>query len=178
PTGQFEIPLTVFTRAFFTDGELNFPPDRGTLSAGNEAPDNIAYWTPAEKSDTVEVNGVAWPNLNVQRRQYRFRLLAAGNNELFFFQFENESTGDIIPFTLIGSDGGYLPAPVATDGIELGITERADILVDFSQFPAGTKIRMINTNQYPDTALFSVMRFAVQSGTAVHPPALNPALFP
>src|SRR5215470_7544014 len=84
PTGQFEIPLTVFPRAFFTDGELNFPPDRGALSAGNEAPDNNAYWTPAEKSDTVEVNGVAWPNLNVQRRQYRFRTLMAGNNEMMF----------------------------------------------------------------------------------------------
>src|SRR5260370_15056989 len=43
PKGQFEIPLTVFSRAFFTDGELHFPPDRGSLNAGADAPPNIAY---------------------------------------------------------------------------------------------------------------------------------------
>ena len=32
----------------------------------------------------------------------------------------------------------------------MGITERADILVDFSQFPAGTQIIMRNTHEITD----------------------------
>lgn len=178
PTGQFEIPLTVFTRQFYTDGELAFPPDRGGLTAGDDAPDNIAYWTYDQDSDQVLVNGVTWPNLNVQRHQYRFRLLMASNNEVFDYQFVNKSNGAVIPFTIIGSDGGFLPAPVTATDVQLGITERADILVDFSQFAAGTQIQLMNTRHDPSESLGNVMRFTVQNSTAVTPPTLNASLFP
>jgi FtsP/CotA-like multicopper oxidase with cupredoxin domain len=189
PTGKYEVPLTVFTRQFFTDGEMAFPPDRGSLTAGDDAPDNIPYWTYDQGSDQVVVNGVTWPNLNVDRHQYRFRLLMASNNELFDYQFINfhghtEGTdhSDIttVPFTIIGSDGGYLPAPQTVTDVQLGITERADILVDFSQFTPGTQITLVNSRMAPGDTLYNVMQFTVQdnAGGAVHPPALNPALFP
>ncbi len=180
PKGQFEIPLTVFSRAFFTDGELHFPPDRGTLNAGADAPPNIAYWSYNEGADVVLVNGAAWPNLDVQRRQYRFRLLAAGNTQLWDFQFVNNATHAVVPFTIIGSDGGYLPAPQIVTHVQLGITERADILVDFSQFAAGTQIMMNNlfVGNADSPTLGQVMRFTVQNSTALHPPPLSPSLFP
>jgi len=178
PKGPFEIPLTVFTRQFFTDGEVVFPPDRGSLTAGDDAPDNIPYWTYDEGSDVVLVNGAAWPNLNVQPRQYRFRMLMAGNTELFDFQLNNDATGAVVPFTIIGSDGGYLPAPQLVTDVQLGITERADLLVDFSQFSAGTTITMHNTRVAPTETLANVMRFTVQGGTPVTPPALSASLFP
>jgi len=180
PKGAFEIPLAVSTKAFFTDGELNFPPDRGSLNAGADAPPNIPYWSYNEGADEVTVNGKVWPNLNVQRQQYRFRVLAAANTQLWDFQLVNSSNGAVVPFTIIGSDGGYLPAPVAATHVQLGITERADILVDFSQFAAGTQIVM-NNNFVGNTdspTLGTVMRFTVQSSTAVHPPTLSPSLFP
>ena len=177
PRGEFEIPLAIFSRAFFTDGSLHFPPDPGTLNAGADAPPNIAYWSYNEGADTVLVNGVTWPNLNVQPRQYRFRVLAAANTQIWDFQLTNGTA--VVPFTIIGSDGGYLPAPQLVTHVQLGITERADILVDFSQFPAGTQIVMNNlfvgTSDSP--TLGTVMRFTVQSGTPVPPPALNPSLF-
>ena len=75
PKGQFEVLLGIATRAFFTDGQLHFPPDPGELNAGADAPPEIAYWSYNEGADTVVVNGKTWPNLNVQRRQYRFRML-------------------------------------------------------------------------------------------------------
>ncbi|HEY7371182.1 MAG TPA: carbohydrate-binding protein [Polyangia bacterium] len=179
PSGQFEIPLTIFTRQFYTDGELAFPPDRGELTAGEDAPDNIAYWTYDQDSDVAVVNGASWPNLNVQPRQYRFRTLMAGNNELFDLQLQNNTTQALVPFTIIGADGGYLPAPQVVTDVQMGITERADLLVDFSQFPAGTKITMINSRlDAADSPLHFVMQFTVQGGTPAHPPALNPALFP
>jgi spore coat protein A len=180
PPAQFEIPLVLSTKAFFTDGELNFPPDRGSLNAGADAPPQIAYWSYNEGADTVTVNGAAWPNLNVQRRQYRFRVLAAANTELWDIQLVNQSNSAVVPITIIGSDGGYLPAPQVVGDVQIGITERADILVDFSVFPAGTKIQM-NNNYVGDGSrptLFNVMQFTVQAGTAVPPPVLSPALFP
>lgn len=165
PKGEFEIPLMIADREFFTDGELNFP--RGGDDAANV---KNAYWTPGGDGDVIIVNGKVWPNLNVQRRQYRFRALAAGNGRRFVLQFDNNGT--VVPFTLIGSDGGYLPAPKVVNSVMISITERADMLVDFSVFPAGTQIIMRNVDEDIDDPNLdgTVMRFTVQNTTAVRPP--------
>jgi len=172
PKGQYEIPLTVFDRSFFTDGELNFP--RVSTNPAN------AYWQAGDGANVVLVNGKTWPNLNVERRQYRFRLLAAGNGRTWNFEFHNGGggTGPQVPFTIIGSDGGYLPAPqTGQTQVILGITERADILVDFSQFAPGTEVFMTNAgSNLADVG--SVMRFTVMDTPAVTPPVLDASLFP
>jgi spore coat protein A len=168
PKGQYEIPLVLFNRAFFTDGELNFP----RVSTN---PDN-AYWVAGDVSDVALVNGKVWPNLNVERRQYRFRLLAADNGALYNINIDNNGT--LVPFTIIGSDGGYLPAPQVVQNVSIGITERADILVDFSQFAAGTQIILRNANEDPTDPLNTLMRFTVQNTPAVTPPVLSASLFP
>jgi spore coat protein A len=207
PKGPFEIPLALTTRRFYTDGNLDFPPDRGQLETGNDSPPNQAYWTYNEQADEVLVNGTVWPNLNVQRQQYRFRVLAASNTQLFDLQlcigtvvdiFTCNGTpcaadagaaaatsafcnGTLVPFTVIGSDGGYLPAPQAVTDVQIGITERADILVDFSPFAAGTKVTVMNAvgmGGRPAGTLDTVMQFTVQSSTPVPPPALATSLFP
>jgi spore coat protein A len=180
PKGPFEVVLGLATRAFFTDGQLHFPPDPGELNAGADAPPNIAYWSYNEGADTVVVNGAVWPNLNVQPRQYRFRVLGAANTQLWDLQLVNQSTGTVVPITIIGSDGGYLPAPQPAQDVQIGITERADILVDFSSFAAGTKIQMNNlyVGEGSSPTLGTVMQFTVQGGTPVHPPVLSASLFP
>jgi spore coat protein A len=161
PSGAYEIPLVILDRAFFTDGELSFP--RVSTNPGN------AYWQAGDGANTVLVNGKVWPNLNVERRQYRFRVLTAGNGRTWNVQLDNG--GVQVPFTIIGSDGGYLPAPQVVTNVTLGMTERADILVDFSQFPAGTQITMINAGANLAT-VGTIMRFTVQSTTPVAPPAI------
>ena len=168
PTGAFEIPLVLTDRAFFTDGELSFP--RTSTNAKN------AYWQAGDGANTILVNGKVWPNLNVERRQYRFRMLAAGNGRTWNPQLDLNGTA--VPFTIIGSDGGYLPAPQVITTFTFAITERADILVDFSPFPAGTQITMLNVGGTPAGTLDRIMRFTVQNTTPVTPPTLNPALFP
>ncbi|WP_394829469.1 carbohydrate-binding protein [Pendulispora albinea] len=171
PKDAFEIPLVFQDRAFFTDGELNFPRE-------SDNPSN-AYWSAGEDSDTVLVNGKVWPNLNVQRRQYRFRMLAGANARTFTLSFDNN--GARVPFTIIGSDGGYLPKPQTVDEVTIGITERADVLVDFSKFAPGTRIIMRNSNlregEDPNN-LGVVMRFTVANSPAVTPPPLSASLFP
>ena len=159
----------MFSRAFFTDGELNFP-------RSSDNPER-AYWQAEDEADVNLVNGKVWPNLNVKRRQYRFRVLAADNGRVYRLQFDRNGT--LVPFTIIGSDGGYLPAPQVVEEVTLGITERADILVDFSQFSPGTQIILRNTTPgVTEETTGVVMRFTVQSSTAVAPPPLSASLFP
>lgn len=211
PKGEFEISLAIADRAFFTDGELNFP----RVSDNPELP----YWQAETEADVVVVNGKAWPDLKVKRRQYRFRMLGASNERLWTFGFAEDSEAlqeeleelaeqaeagtitkaeleaelaelvetEFVPFTIIGSDGGYLPAPKVVRTVTMGITERADVLVDFSQFAPGTQIIMRNIHvpggedefelSDPET-VGQVMRFTVVESEAVPPPALNLALFP
>jgi len=162
PRGRYEIPLSIADKGFFTDGELNFA--RVGIN-----PDN-PYWSVVIPSNTIVVNGSVWPNLNVERHQYRFRILLAPTANLYEFAFDNAMS-----FTIIGSDGGYLPRPEAVQSLRLGVTERADILVDFSAFAPGTKIVLLNTAA-PDENLGTVMQFTVQDSPAVVPPALPATL--
>ncbi len=168
PKGRYEIPLVLFNRAFFTDGELNFP------RVGTN-PDN-PYWQAGDGANVALVNGKVWPNLNVERRQYRLRTLAADNGALYTIAFDNNGT--LVPFTIIGSDGGYLPAPQVVQTVSIGITERADLLVDFSQFAPGTQIIMRNANVAAGLPLNTLMRFTVTNTPAVTPPVLSASLFP
>jgi FtsP/CotA-like multicopper oxidase with cupredoxin domain len=184
PRGAFEIPLAISDRAFLTNGELDF------IREG--ANPHQPYFDAEDASDVVLVNGKTWPNLNVQRRQYRFRTLAASNMRMWQFQFElGLFSEEFLPFTIIGADGGYLPAPLVVDRVIMGITERADILIDFSQFAPGTEIFMRHTLEteveedgeeeivVPDPeTVGQVMRFTVVDSPAVPPPALDPGLFP
>ena len=106
-----------------------------------------------------------------------YRRLAADNTRVFNFQFDNDGT--FLPFTIIGSDGGYLPAPQVVDEVTLGITERADVLVDFSSFAPGTQIILRNTTPgITEDTTGILMRFTVVNSAAVAPPPLSPSLFP
>lgn len=214
PQGQFEVPLSLSARRFYTDGNLDFPPDRMTLNSANaqdqnggDSPTNQPYWSYNESADEILVNGAVWPNLNVQRQQYRFRLVAGANAQLFDLQLcvgdwnanqtdagtnnlvvVDPDTGDsatcngtLVPFTIIGSDGGYLPAPLTATDVQIGITERADILVDFSKFAPGTKIAVMNATAlagHGSGTTEVVMQFTVQGSTPVTPPTLSASLFP
>jgi bilirubin oxidase len=50
----------------------------------------------------------------------------------------------VLPFTQIGTEGGFLPAPVVLDHLLMGLAERADVIVDFTSLPVGTEIYLIN----------------------------------
>jgi FtsP/CotA-like multicopper oxidase with cupredoxin domain len=162
PSGAYEVPLTIFDRSFYTDGEMKYPRTSGNPGA--------PYWGGGpDGADTIVVNGKVWPNMNVERRQYRFRALVAANRSINFTL--NTPTGTIVPSTLIGSDGGYLPAPKVVNNFIVGTSERADFLVDFSPFPAGTKIKLLNAGANVNT-VGTVMQFTVVDSPAVPPQPL------
>jgi FtsP/CotA-like multicopper oxidase with cupredoxin domain len=162
PSGDYEIPLVIADRGFFEDGELDFP----RVGINPDHP----YWSVAVPATTNIVNGKVWPNLDVERRAYRFRVLIAPNARLYTLGFDNGMS-----FSVIGSDGGYLPRPVLTQSLTLGVTERADLVVDFSRFEAGTQIILRDTAT-ADPDLGTIMRFSVRASEPVAPPPLPETL--
>src|SRR5499427_6648980 len=168
PQGRFEVPLFIMDRAFNTDGSIHF-------TQVGDNPGIHPYWDPEYFGDTILVNGKVWPNFNVDRHQYRFRIVNGSNA-----RFYNLKLSNVMSFIQIGADGSYLPASATLTEALIAPAERADILIDFSRVPAGTKIVLQNTANQPfpggdpvdpkNTGI--VMRFEVQSTPAVHPRAL------
>ncbi len=172
PSRDYEVPLALQDRSFYTDGSLYYSTEGTNPSVHPE-------WQNFFLGNTIIVNGKAWPNMNVKQGQYRFRILDGSNSRFYNFSFSND-----MPFTLIGTDGGYVKTPVQLKSMMLAPAERADILVDFSNVPAGTKIVMENfagalvENDARTTG--RIMQFTVTSESGFAPqllPAeLNPTL--
>lgn len=137
PSGQYEVPLVIQDRMFLTDGSLYFP------SEGIN-PDIHPYWNPEFFGDTILVNGKVWPNLNVERRQYRFRILNGSNARFYNLYLSNG-----MPMIQIGTDGGFLPKPVELTSLLLAPAERADILINFADILPGTTIKLLNDAKAP-----------------------------
>ena len=170
PIGEYEIPLAIQDRSFYTDGSLYYPTEGNT-------PDVHPYWQSSFLGDAIVVNGQAWPNVNVKQGQYRLRILDGSNSRFYQLAFSNG-----MEFTQIGSDGGYLRAPVKLTSKIIAPGERIDILVDFSSFAAGQKIVLQNifeSTQNKQTT-GQVMQFTVVNKHGFSPkqlPAnLNPTL--
>ena len=174
PSGKYEIPLAIQDRTFNADGSFFFP------SVGVN-PDVHPYWQPEFFGNTIMVNGLVWPNLNVDRGVYRFRLLD-GSNARFYDLFLSNG----MPFTVIGSDGGYLRSAVTAPRIRIAPGERVDILVDFSSLAPGTKVRLLNTAKAPfptgsaadPRTVGQIMQFTVGDAAGAAMPALPPILNP
>ena len=177
PSGANEIPIVIQDRSFNTNGAFWFP-DVGLN------PTIHPYWMPEFFGNTIMVNGKTWPNLNVQPELYRFRLLDGSNARFYTLSLSFANKGTTVPFTQIGGDGGYLPAPAIMKSLTIAPGERADILIDFSVFPAGTKLILTNTAKTPYPAgapvdpqtTGQVMQFTVGTGASVTPAQLPATL--
>ncbi len=126
--GKYDVPL-VFQDKFFD-------------SSGYVAFDQFA--TKGILGNKFCVNGKVQPRFSVERRKYRFRLLDGGPSRFYEF-YLTDANGVNLPFTYIANDGNLLPAPLlGVKKVHLGVAERADIVVDFSQFRIGTKVYLVN----------------------------------
>jgi spore coat protein A len=177
PSGKYEVPLAIQDRNFYMDGSLMFPSD----PAPN--PEIHPYWVPEFFGSTIMVNGLVWPNMNVDQGQYMFRVLDGSNARVYHLYFSNN-----MPFTVIASDDAYLRAPIVTTDLTIGPGERYVILADFTGIPAGTQILLLNDANapYPDgdpvdpNTNGQIMQFTVNNAPGFVPKTLptilNPAL--
>lgn len=147
-------------------GDLWYPhvydPARWELATGTSPlPDPSCV--PEVFGDTILVNGTAYPTVTLEARVHRLRLLNACNARflnprLLYAQAKAPTEPDLNApgpgFTQIGTEGGFLPAPVAVNGrngipLLLAPAERADLIVDLTQVAPGSTLILYNDAPTP-----------------------------
>ncbi|AYC31192.1 bilirubin oxidase [Pseudomonas cavernae] len=135
PSGAYDYPLDFCDRRFDPTGMLFYD---------QLNPEGIL-------GDKVVINGKIEPVLRVARRKYRFRLLNTGPSRFYALSLVNANNAMQV-FTYIANDGNLLPAPLKLQTrVELGVAERADIIVDFAKYPLGTELYLVNRMRQEDT---------------------------
>jgi len=171
PAGAYEVPIVIQDKMFAADGSLAYP--LGEFGS---------VWAPEFFGDAAVVNGKIFPNLNVDRGLYRFRVINGSNARVYQLNLSGGHT-----FYQIGGDGGLLDAPVPLSRLILAPGERADLLIDFSDIAPGTRIILKNSAPvpFPDgprsrrrggVPLREIMQFTVGSAagfTGAVPPILR-----
>jgi len=146
-----EIPIAIQDRSFNADGSLFYPDNReffGDVPPGGPfipISDVSPIWTPEFFGNTMVVNGQTWPFLQVEQRRYRLRILNGCNSRFLILDFSNIPGAKVWQ---IGNEGGFLPAPldISTfpapyqNRVLLGLAERADVIVDFTNVPLGSYV--------------------------------------
>jgi FtsP/CotA-like multicopper oxidase with cupredoxin domain len=108
PAGSFEVPLVLRDANYDRTGNLSY---NGTASGFT--------------GKSMLVNGVQDPYLSTSPAVHRLRVVGGSNSRVFTLALSN---GD--PLTVIGNDGGLLPAPAKETEVVLSPGERLDLLVD------------------------------------------------
>ncbi len=146
PAGEFDVPLILQDRKFNPDGSLQYP----------------SAWQEHFFGDTMLVNGMVMPYMDVKQGKYRFRVLNGSNSRTLTLSLSNGQS-----FHQVGTDGGLVPAPVKLTEVTLGPAERADLVIDFLGSPPGTEIVLTNSAPapFPGTpgvgVIPNVMKFVV-----------------
>lgn len=162
PSGENEIPLVFQDRSFNANGSLKFNPTFQDHFFG----------------DFLVVNGKVNPFLDVKRGKYRFRLLNGSNTRTFTLVLSNPGLPSPTAH-LIGTDLGLRAAPLPILSITIQPGERADVVMDFGNLPAGYQYVMFNSAVAPFPGgvndIRTVMQFRVTADTG-HTAALPASL--
>lgn len=142
----YEIPIAVQDRSFDDDGSLFYPDTREFFDeiVAPLIPDGefSPYWNPEFFGNMLIANGNTWPFQVVEQRRYRLRFLNGCQSRFLILDFSGIPGVEVWQ---IGNEGGFLAAPVnltANHGghVLLGLAERADLIVDFTNVPVGEHI--------------------------------------
>lgn len=147
PTGDNDIPVIIQDRQF--DGAIT------------DATRNLVYTDRSAGilGDTVLVNGVQLPKLEVPRHKVRLRLFNLSNARTYKFALSNGGS-----FKQIATDGGLLAAPIDVTSVTLGSAERASIVIDFSTFADGDKVMLVSQGFARDQMEFGGMMGGMMLG--------------
>ncbi len=196
-TTYYEIPIVIQDRSFNTDASLFYPDSRaffdGVTGPFIPETDVSPIWNPEFFGNMMMVNGNTWPFLSVEQRRYRFRFLNGCQSRFLILDFATLTAAGAEVWQ-IGNEGGFLAAPVnigtaAGSRLLMGLAERTDIIVDFTNVPVGDyELGNVGPDEPfgggvpdedfdvadPDTT-GKVMRFSVSGPPAAPDPSTPPA---
>ncbi len=125
---DFDVNLMISDAATKPDGQLFFD----------------IFDTDGFLGDIMLVNQTFAPFFEVLPRKYRFRLLNACMARFLQLALV-DARGRAVSFDFIANDGNFVVNPIKLSELDQqGTAERYDIVVDFSQFKVGDKIRLVN----------------------------------
>ncbi|WP_134322035.1 multicopper oxidase family protein [Cumulibacter soli] len=183
PTGDRDLPLLICDRSFDAGHQLNYPTgsadaggpnhggsghdhggdgDHGTGHSGHSGHsahggghDDVVdpEYLGGLLSDVMLVNGAPWPVHEVDAARYRLRLLNASNARRIEISIDEQ------PLIQVATDQGLLQQPLERKSVTLAQAERVDVLVDFSAFAAGSRVRV--RNLLGDGQMADIMEFHV-----------------
>ena len=139
----YEIPIAIQDRSFNADGSLFYPDTRAFFDTivGPFIPAEMGFspiWNPEFFGNCMMVNGNTWPFHTVEQRRYRFRFLNGCQSRFLILDFCQIPGVEV---WAIGNEGGFLTTPVnvtdAGNTLLMGLAERADVIVDFTNVPVG-----------------------------------------
>ncbi len=125
PSGDRELTVLLQDKRPAADGTVSY-----NVTMGHDMMEGLL-------GSAAYANGVRTPSVEVSSAHYRVRLLGAANARIFRLGLSNQRN-----LVLIGTDGGLLERPVSLPHMELATGERADLLLDFTGIPEGTRVML------------------------------------
>jgi FtsP/CotA-like multicopper oxidase with cupredoxin domain len=118
---------------------------------GNAGPPLFEVGAPG--GDKWVVNGKIQPKMTVRRRKYRFRFLNTGPAKTWDISLIKPD-GSVGTMVVVATDANFLQNPIPVDAganaansnsttpgaIRVSVAERYDVIIDFAQFPAGSRV--------------------------------------
>ena len=132
--GVNDIPLILQDRSFRSDGSFLY---------NDNMMDGVV-------GDYILVNGAISPFLDVNQVKMRFRILNGANASNFNLRLSNNDG-----FYQIASDGGLLESPLEMNQLFLSPGERAEIIIDFSDYQENDQVVLSAGNE-------AIMRFNIR----------------
>jgi FtsP/CotA-like multicopper oxidase with cupredoxin domain len=208
PAYPYELGLAIQDRMFTDRGDLFYPAFPGDpfwedfITGEGLEDDEVPQPSALAEffGDHMLVNGVIWPQADVERRHYRLRLLNGTDSRFLVLRFRPAaleatdlgSAGSPLPFYVIGSDQGLASRATEADTLVVEPGGRYDVVIDFSQVNPGTRVILENIggdapfggdfgdaldpeDLFPDRQTDRVMAFDVVLPTTGVPDAFDPA---
>jgi blue copper oxidase len=123
--GVTDLPLVIQDKQFDAQGKLLYRPN---------AHESMMGWLGDIVLTNLTVNAV----LTVTPRTYRLRMLNGSNARIYRLAFAKGET--LLPFTVIGTDGGLIERPETVTEAFLSPGERLDVLFDAAQAQPGDTV--------------------------------------
>ncbi len=160
PSGDFDVPLILHDVQFDENGQVVWdffnpsptatdPHDVGNSggATNNFGPD-FGYTTNGMIGDKFTVNRTIQPYFDVKRRKYRFRILNGGPSRLYTLHLEvhpKRGKPYYDDFTILSTDGNFLPVPLVKESLSLWVAQRHDVIIDFSKYKSGDMVYLVNS---------------------------------